>query len=54
MHKLNTIDIGEFKRVKIVLFNPIRLKWVPIWHTVPFSLYLRHGFRSDSEDVKAN
>ena len=28
-----------------ILFNPIGL---------PFSLYLRHGFHSESEDVEAN
>ena len=28
--------------------NPIRLEWVL------FSLYLRHGFCSESEDVEAN
>ena len=34
--------------------NPIRLKWVPIWHPLPLSLYLRHGFCSEYEDVAAN
>ena len=25
-----------------------------IWHPLLFFLYLRHGFRSESEDVEAN
>ena len=37
-----------------LLVNPIRLKWVPIWHPLPLSLYLRHGFCSEYEDVAAN
>ena len=38
----------------MISITPIRLKWVLIWHPLPFSLYLRHGFGSESEDGKAN
>ena len=34
--------------------NPITLEWLPIWHPLPFSLYLGHGFCSESEDVEGN
>ena len=33
-------------------FNPILIEWVPIRHPLPFSLYMRHLFCSESEDVK--
>ena len=38
----------------ILFINPIPLELVPIWHPLLFSLYLRHGFCSESEDVEAN
>ena len=41
----------EFVTIHI---NPIHLEWVPIWHPLSFLLYLRHGFCSESEDVKGN
>ena len=28
--------------------------YLHIWHPLPFSLHLRPGFRSESEDVKGN
>ena len=34
--------------------NPIPLVWLPIWHDLLFSLYLGHGFCSESEDVEGN
>ena len=34
--------------------NPIPLEWVPSWYPLPFSLYLSHGFHSESDDVKGN
>ena len=34
--------------------NPIPFEWVPIWHPLSFSLYLRHGFHYESEDVEGN
>ena len=34
--------------------NPIPLEKVRFWHPLPFSLYLRHGFCSESEDVEGN
>ena len=34
--------------------NHIPLKWVPFWHAISFSPYLRHCFRSESEEVKGN
>ena len=36
------------------IYNPILFEWVPIWHPLSFLLYLRHGFCSESEDVKGN
>jgi len=43
---------GRFSTKQLIYLNPIRLKWMPIWHPLPFSLYLRHGFCS--EDAEAN
>ena len=40
--------------ITTILINSIHIEWVPILHPLPFSLYLRHGFRSESEDVMAN
>ena len=34
--------------------NPIPLVWVPIWHPLPFYLYLRHEFCSESEEFEGN
>ena len=34
--------------------NAILLKWVSIWHPLPFFLCLRLCFRSESEDVEGN
>ena len=43
--------ITFLKRLKFKALNPIPLEWMPTWHPLPFPLYLRHGFRSESEDV---
>lgn len=32
--------------------NLISYKWVPFWHSLPFFLYLRHGFHSESEELQ--
>ena len=39
---------------KCSIINPICLKWVPIWHSLPFSCNLRDGFCTESEDVELN
>ena len=35
----------------LVCVNPIPLEMVPIWHHPAVFHYLRHGFRTESEDV---
>ena len=37
-----------------MVFNPIPLMLVMIWHPLAFSLSLRHGFCSESADLKEN
>ena len=38
----------------ILQLNPIPVGWVSYWYCLPFSLYLRHGFRSESEQPYRN
>ena len=38
----------------IIQLNPIPVGWVSYWYCLPLSLYLRHGFRSESEKPWGN
>ena len=45
---LSTLKLTEGK----CSLNPIPLDWMPFWHSLPFSLYLKHGFSSESENIR--
>ena len=54
MKRLKRKSHKNWNHNKCSIINPICLKWVTIWHPLLFSSYLRHGFRTESEDVEAN